>query len=299
MIGIVILNYKTMFETEKCIDTIKNSCTTPVHFYVIDNDSQDGSYEYLNNLYANSPDATVINTGKNGGYSFGNNVGIITALKDSCDKIVICNSDVVVYTDVIENLSEALETHKEIGIISPKVINEDDTIMRQLRPAYNYAIYKSEEELLCKSNYYLNPDDDKITIFEGKVCGCFFMLRSEAIEKCNFLDERFFLYYEEDVLAYKMIEAQYKAAYLPTVKVKHLGGVSINKSSTWFSRYNANLSQFKILKYYTKIDNYKLRMVYFRMIIKFIILGIKNPIYFKKIKPFKKEIASILKEEVI
>ena len=50
-LGIVILNYNTPNDVEKCIDSIKKYCTESFRIYLVDNCSTDNSVEYFNRVY--------------------------------------------------------------------------------------------------------------------------------------------------------------------------------------------------------------------------------------------------------
>ena len=91
MIGCVVLNYNDAKTTVEFVQRVKNMDSIDL-IVVIDNCSTDDSYIQLKILESNK--VHVIKSEKNGGYGYGNNVGI-DYLKDKVDYIMIANPDVI------------------------------------------------------------------------------------------------------------------------------------------------------------------------------------------------------------
>ena len=108
MIGIVILNYKNYQDTIACVNNISQQKMSSYSIYIVDNDSQDLSYEKLVEKYTDQAQIKVLQSGKNGGYSFGNNVGFRVAIEDGCDFLLCTNNDVEFYPNCIVQLEKAL-----------------------------------------------------------------------------------------------------------------------------------------------------------------------------------------------
>lgn len=93
----LILNYKTFDETKKCVSSIdrlecRDGEKTAV---VVDNASQDGSFEKLKKEYQNRKDIHVILNESNEGFSRGNNFGYQYISKHLApDFIIMINSDI-------------------------------------------------------------------------------------------------------------------------------------------------------------------------------------------------------------
>ena len=73
-ISIVLVNYKKVQLTDDCINSIfKSNITVPYEIIVIDNHSEDDSVNLLTKKY---PEIIVRDSGRNGGFAFGNNKGV-------------------------------------------------------------------------------------------------------------------------------------------------------------------------------------------------------------------------------
>src|SRR5262245_61013824 len=86
---------------------------------IVDNDSGDGSEEALRRAAAEHgwSRVRVIQSGRNGGFGAGNNVGIRAGLPDGRkpDYVYLLNSDAFPAPDAIRLLLDHLDAHPEIG----------------------------------------------------------------------------------------------------------------------------------------------------------------------------------------
>ena len=82
------------------------------------------------------------------------------------------------------------------------------------------------------------------------VSGCFFMIKSSVLEEIGFLDEKVFLYYEENILARRIEKALYKIVIDNGVIVIHNHSVSIDKNMKKIKKYKA----LKKSQYYFQVN---------------------------------------------
>ena len=96
MFAYLILHYKNADITEQCIDTLL-SHGDDSHIIVVDNASDNGSYERLTSRYDSNENIHFLHNEKNLGYAAGNNVGFRYG-KDvlKADWIVLLNNDVTI-----------------------------------------------------------------------------------------------------------------------------------------------------------------------------------------------------------
>jgi GT2 family glycosyltransferase len=86
---------------------------------------------------------------------------------------------------------------------------------------------------------------DKI-MFVPYLSGCFMLLRTSALEKVGFFDERFFMY-PEDIDLTRRIAQCYDTIFFPGVSVFHEHGAASRKSLKMFAIHLYNL-----IKYFNK-----------------------------------------------
>lgn len=85
MICYVILHYKNIDDTIKCVKSLKNTTDYSSRYIIVDNGSGDGSGEKLRQLYSNDAQCDVLLLPENLGFSKGNNEGYQYA-KQKCMK---------------------------------------------------------------------------------------------------------------------------------------------------------------------------------------------------------------------
>lgn len=117
-VSLVILNYENFRETEKCLNSALGIKYDNFDIVVVDNGSQNESYQYLYRKFRDNKKIHIIRNHKNQGFARGNNVGIQYALKKlKADFVMTANSDIV-FTDK-NILSVLLKEYKtEYGIMS-------------------------------------------------------------------------------------------------------------------------------------------------------------------------------------
>lgn len=125
----LILNYCTKEETIKCVQTIKElkGVRYKISIVIVDNDSNDNSYEELRNIYKCDKTIILCQTEFNMGFSRGNNFGyqLIKREKDA-DFIIVCNSDIEFrQKDFLTRMLEEYEMSK-FHLCGPDVYCESD-----------------------------------------------------------------------------------------------------------------------------------------------------------------------------
>lgn len=281
-VGMVILNYNDYDTTRKYIDKIKNFKVLN-HIVIVDNNSTDNSYDKLINLKDNK--ISVIKTDKNKGYAYGNNVGIKFLNSHSkVDYIIISNPDIILEEKDITRLKSDLDDNKDIALVAPviKQLGEEikgwrlPTLKNEILQNINYYQRKAKKELFYNAEKYKN----KLTKVDV-VSGCFFMIRSDIMNMIGNFDESTFLYYEENIIAYKLKTINKKTCIDNNVKITHDLSVSVDKSFNSIKKYKIlKDSQKYYVKYYLKSNIFGimlLRLTYYISLgVSYIICFFKN-----------------------
>ena len=91
-VGIVILNWNGVEDTIECVNSVLKSTYDTYKIYIVDNGSIDNSVELFSNIYGTEDKVTVVSTGKNLGFSGGNNVGMRLAVDEGATYILLLNN---------------------------------------------------------------------------------------------------------------------------------------------------------------------------------------------------------------
>ena len=115
---IIVLNYKNLEDTIACLASLRKITYNKYRIVVVDNDSQDGSYEYLKEQ---ETDCCILQSGENRGYAAGNNIGIRYAMEQDAEYVCILNNDVEAEPDFLTKLVRYMESAADVGMTGPVV----------------------------------------------------------------------------------------------------------------------------------------------------------------------------------
>lgn len=214
---IVILNYKTPQLTLNLVEALKKIHYQAFDVMVIDNNSPDDSAGILGK-WAEDKGFIFYANHVNAGYAAGNNIGIRYAVRHGYQYTWILNSDVLLLDpDVLKVMVQRAEGDGHIGVVGPLIVSRDDT---EVGPyLYRPTLWRSTLGIFADKKSRMKYIHTLGRVY--RVYGCCMLLKNEAMEKCDCMDERTFLYSEEDILAERLLKYGYYAYYEPKTKVKH------------------------------------------------------------------------------
>ena len=183
--SIIILTYNNLEYTKKCLESIRKYTKSGTYeIIIVDNNSKDGTKEYLKTL----SDVKIIYNKKNLGFPKGCNQGIKKALKNN--DILLLNNDTLVTANWLDNLRKCLNSDKLIGAVGAVCNNNENRQGLLLK-------YQNMEEMQKKA---LENNVSNEKRWEEKVflIGFCILIKREVIDKLNGLDENYTPGYIED-----------------------------------------------------------------------------------------------------
>jgi len=237
--GFVVLNYVNHGETVACVDSIETLPGDDYRIVVVDNASPNDSLEVLRARYRSDPKVTVLASGRNGGYSYGNNAGIRALREAGIEDVVIATSDTRVEDP---RLLERCAAAKAAGIavLGPHIRDLHDRpqnpMLAHLSMRYIAAIHfggawDALRALLARSPLRRAlgigvPDSALAPAIAAPmevymVHGCFLYLSAHYLREFPLLDEDLFMYGEEDLIAWNCRRRGLRVVYDPLMRVHH------------------------------------------------------------------------------
>lgn len=229
----IVLNYNDYDNAIKFVNLISTYKLID-HIIVVDNNSTDGSYEKLKYLSCDNNKVSVFNTGKNGGYGFGNNYGINVAKKQfNCDLAFICNSDIIVSEECMGAIATTILESNDIAIAS--AIQRNGYTGRIIKGT-SWDIPKTidyiRNSLVIMSAVIPVKRDDYSKDIESVGCvpGAFLAVSIDRFLSFGGYDEGIFLFCEESVIGARAKEHGFRTVILTNYYYDHYHSTTINKS---------------------------------------------------------------------
>ena len=264
-VSVIIVSYKVRYYIEQCLYSVLRS-VPDAEIFVVDNDSADGSVEFLRKRF---PQVAVIDNGCNAGFGKANNIALAKA---TGRYVLFLNPDTVVAERTIPGCIEYMDAHPDTGAVGVRMQYGDGHFALESRrslPTPSVAFWHmtgigrlfSHSRVFAK--YHLSYLDRDRECRIDVVSGAYMFIRKEALDKIGGFDEAFFMYGEDIDLSYRILQQGYKNCYLP-LPIVHYKGESTNKTSYRYAKvfYDAmNIFFDKHFKRYSRLFAVLVKMV--------------------------------------
>lgn len=225
-IAVVVVNYNTCEHLRRCLETVCREA--PEEVIVADNGSTDGSVEMVRSAF---PDVQLLVDPANPGYGTAANRAIARC---RAPYVLLLNSDTRLLPGTLAALHAFLQTHPTAGLVGPRLIGEDGLLQASCFPFPSPLVAIVEEGPISRwigavpwiRSFYLRTWDHRSERVVPWVMGAAMAIRREAFEAVGGFDERFFMYFEETDLCYRLRQAGWHVYFSPAATVAHVGGAS-------------------------------------------------------------------------
>ena len=231
-LSVVIVNYNTGSLVRKCLDSVWPQRPPECEVFVVDNASGDGSAEGLEAAF---PGLRVIRNARNDGYARANNQALRVARGRYA---LLLNPDVTLEPGALAAALAYMDAQPDAGILGPRILRPDGRLDPPARRSFKTPVtylYKmlGLSRLFPRhrqfGRYYLSYLDEMATADVDSVVGAFLLIRREVIERVGLLDERFFMYCEDEDWCWRAKQAGWRVVYYPAAVVRHSRGSSTSK----------------------------------------------------------------------
>ncbi len=286
-ISVIIVNYNVKELLEQCIKSIfAASGKLSVEVIVVDNNSFDGSAEFIRQKFPGDLRLKLIESPVNLGFAKANNLG---AKEATGEYLLILNPDTILQEDTLDRSLEFYKAGKDIGALTCKLILPNgklDLACRRSFPTPSVAVYRilGLSRIFPKSKlfgkYNLTYLDENDTYEVDAIVGAYMLIKKDVYEKVKGFDEDYFMYGEDLDLCFRIKKAGYKIFYFPETSIIHYKGESTKKSSISYVNNFYGAMQVFVKKNLNKnfwLMNFLIRMViFYRAAISYFIRFLKN-----------------------
>lgn len=213
-ISIVIVSYNNIYLMQKCIESIRSTCTEGTYeTIVVDNASTDGVREWL----SEQEDLKVILLDENVGFPMGCNIGASYA--EAGNDIFLLNNDTRLCEHSLANLATALAGDEELGAVGAvsNYSGNRQELMVEFGLPNEYVEFGSR----------FNKENQLKLEYRIRLCGFAMLIRRNLWDELGGLDEEFTPgYYEDDDISMRISKAGFKLAVCNNAFIYHAGSQS-------------------------------------------------------------------------
>jgi GT2 family glycosyltransferase len=247
-IGIVTVLYNSETVLAEFFETLDKQTYKNFVLYVVDNLSPDHSLELSKKLSKIHQFKTkIIENNANYGVAKGNNIGVLKALEDNCDLVLLSNNDIALEANSIEKLLIGLDKNNA-DMVVPKIYLYGT---KKIWAAGGGFIKKSGltkhfgQGLEDKGQF---NSDQKIDYAPT----CFMLIKKEVFAQVGLMDENYFVYYDDTDFVYRALKGYGKTLwYVSSSEIYHNESTSTGLMSDFSIKF-----LWRNLVYFT-LKNYK------------------------------------------
>jgi GT2 family glycosyltransferase len=268
-IWVVVLNWNGPADTLRCLESLLASHYPRYHGVVVDNGSDDDSVQRIRDWAAGrlgsaaaaasrfvesgkeGPKAAVLpeaaseheppvlvllRNDENAGFARGNNLGIRVALEQGADYVFVLNNDAALDPDCLVTLAAFAEEHPDGGLFGPKVLDFPSGAYTQWAATERLTFVRILFTLsplrrlifrtpLFRRLFYSGEEPHAVYCLPGSAL----FFRASALREIGLFDEFTFLYWEEFIVAEKLLGARWKTYIVPNARLWHEQSNAIRK----------------------------------------------------------------------
>lgn len=287
-VAAIIVNYNDAEETAEYVKKLREYETIQ-RIVVVDNVSTASNTMPILRQVENEK-VVVLQSDKNGGYSYGNNFGVayLEEQKEQYDVLIISNPDIEIEESAIKRCLDVLKNNEKVAMVAPRMYDAKNSPIRRsswkMRTFWLDVIHATRFlELVFYRKFrkgeYSEEEYAKELLQVEAISGAFFMVKYDVFKEIGMFDENVFLFYEEDILAKKLSQKGYETVSINDVKFVHYESQTIDKTLRYYKKMK-QLYQSKMYyhKQYNQIGFWQVKLFQLLNIFRKIELLLEIPI---------------------
>lgn len=211
IVTIVIVDWRGVEDTRKCIATIVSECKSATwEVVLVDNNTH--RLEWNDILSREDPRLRIISNERNAGFAVACNQGY-KASASTAEYILFLNNDTLLKCDIIEQCLIYFQAEPKVGAVSPCI----DYFQPAGSPWFHGSMIDESSGLAVHNNTNVQTSPTEVPWLTG----CSFFVRKDVFRTAGMFDESLFMYCEDVDLSIKIRKSGHKLVLLPDVSVVH------------------------------------------------------------------------------
>lgn len=246
ILGLVTVLYNSDGVLEEFFRSLSVQTFTDYHLYLIDNSASpatDALVKLLTEKYK-VPAYTHVKNAGNYGVATGNNQGIKFALEAGSEYVILLNNDIEFPQPFLIEAMVNCAIKQGENLIIPKIMFYGTRIIQTAGGIFNnymgvsYSLgYKQQDgERYNKPGYFEYAPT------------CFMLISKKVFDTIGFMDEKYFVYYDDNDFTYRTTKAGFKIYFMPQLEIFHKVSFSTGGSESAFSIYRLNKNRIYFIR---------------------------------------------------
>jgi N-acetylglucosaminyl-diphospho-decaprenol L-rhamnosyltransferase len=192
-----------------------------------------------------------------------NNLGYGSAINHAVQQLskkykilLICNPDVELNPKAVNMLSQVIR-NEAVGLAGPRILNKEGLVypsarsIPSIRNGVGHAIFANTwPSNPWTKNYLSEAHLQNQTISTGWLSGACLVIRRDLFHQIGGFDEKYFMYFEDVDLGFRLCRLGFKNLYVPEVSITHIGGESTKVAQTsMLKTHHESAMRFLSVKY--------------------------------------------------
>jgi GT2 family glycosyltransferase len=253
-LSIIIVNYNVKYFLELCLYSVQKACEKiNAEIFVVDNNSSDGSRDYLPQKF---PNVNFKWNTENVGFGKANN-SVLTEAKGA--HILFLNPDTIVPENCFTKCLQFFKENSNCGALGVKMIDGHGVFLKESKrsfpsPSASFFKMSGMTKLFPASKLFARYYAGNLPVNKNNIvdalAGAFIMLSKAAIEKTKGFDEDFFMYGEDIDLSFRIQKAGLVNYYFADTTIIHFKGESTQKQSANYVKHFYGAMKLFVQKHY-------------------------------------------------
>jgi N-acetylglucosaminyl-diphospho-decaprenol L-rhamnosyltransferase len=224
-VSILIVHYNTPRLLRQTLKGIERAASRVSHEVIlVDNNPDERVIDMVREEF---PHVKLIVSPQNEGFGRGMNRAIDVA---TGRYVFVFNPDIVMLPGVLEELTEYMDAHGDVGMVGPRLSHPDGTLQhscyRFMKPSV--ILYRRVPVLRwfafakrAVHEYMMVDKDHSQTQDVDYLLGAAMFIRRKALDQVGGFDPKFFVYFEDQDLCRRFWKMGWRVVYHPLVELIH------------------------------------------------------------------------------